>query len=182
MAKKIDINREHSLKDLTRLSSTLMPIVKQILGKNKIMELEILRNWHQIVGTELSQYSLPQKITFRNNEKINGCLSLSVLSGAFAMEISQHITEIVEKINLFFGYAAVSDIKIIQTGNVQIFQPIKKNTVNMKKSLVTKQEEFYITELAENIKSSELRESVERLGRAVFGDRKQQETPRGENN
>lgn len=170
MSKKININKEHSLNDLTSISSTVMPLVKQILGKNKLAELEILRNWAQIVGNDLAKYSLPQKITFHKNEKTNGTLLLQVLSGAFATEISQQLPRIIEKVNLFFGYSAVSDIKIIQTGNIEIFQISKKNTAHIKKSLVTAKEDLYITKLAEDIKSSKLREAVERLGHAVLDD------------
>lgn len=182
MAKKIAINTEHCLKDLTRVSATIMPLVQQILGKNRVLELEMLRCWEQIVGEELAQYSLPQKITFRKNEKNNGTLLLEVLSGAFAIEVSQRIPNIIEKVNVFFGYSAISEIKIIQIGNIEMFQVAKKNAVNVKKSLVTEQEDFYITQLAEEVKSSELRQAVERLGHAVLNDHKQQEIIRGKNN
>ncbi len=182
MAKKIAINTEHSLNDLTRVSATIMPLVRQLLGKNRVLELEMARCWEQIIGEELAQYSLPQKISFQKNEKNNGTLLLQVLSGAFAIEISQRIPHIIEKVNVFFGYAAISKVKIIQVCNVEMFQTAKKNAVNVKKSLVSEQEEFYITELAEEVKSSELRQAVRRLGRAVLNDHKQQETVRGKNN
>jgi hypothetical protein len=175
MGKKINISTEHSLNDLTSINKAIMPLTKQLLGKNGLIELEILKNWSAIVGKELALNSLPQKITFQKDKKTDGCLYISVNSGAFALEINQSAPQIIGKINVFFGYPAVSSLKIIQTSNASLSLKNKKNTVNMKKSLVSEQEEIYITELVKEIKSQELRETLERLGRAVFSNKQQQE-------
>lgn len=175
MNRKINISSEHSLKDLTSISQTTLSLAKQILGKNGLMELEILRHWHEIVGEKLAKYSLPKKIIFRKNEKTDGCLHLEVLGGAFAMEINQSAPMVIEKINTFFGYTAVGSLKIVQSTYIDTFASSKKNTVNVKKTLVSQKEEIYITELSEEIKSPELREVVKKLGRAVFNNHKQQE-------
>ena len=114
MAKKIQIKEEHTLEDLTSVSKTILPLAKQLLGAKGLMEIEILSGWTSIVGEDLAQYSLPQKIFFRKNERSDGTLELLVLSGAFAMQIKQRESQILDKINTYFGYKAVSKLKIVK--------------------------------------------------------------------
>lgn len=172
MTKKIQIKEEHTLEDLTSVSKTILPLAKQLLGAKGLMEIEILSGWTSIVGEDLAQYSLPQKISFRKNERSDGTLELLVLSGAFAMEIKQREPQILDKINTYFGYKAVSKLKIVQNSCPEIFLIDKKPIDNMKKNLVSKEEQNYITEIVKDIDSSDLRQKLENLGKAVFSSKK----------
>ena len=172
MAKKINISSERKTKDLTSISKMVMPLAKQLLGTRGFIEMELLTNWQYIVGKELAQFSLPQKIAFRKDERTDGCLTISVLSGAFAMEIQQKEPQILEKINSYFGYKAITKIKILQNSNPENFLIGKKNTDNVKKFLVSEAEESYITELTSEVHNSELRETLKNLGLAVMNRHK----------
>lgn len=175
MARKIEINTEHSLKDLTGISKTVMPLVRQILGKRGFLLADLLSAWRDIVGSEISSYTLPQKISFPKDKHNDGCLFLAVLAGAFAMEIKQNEAKIIDKINTFFGYPAISSLKIIQTGETQNFLIGKKQPDKLKKNLVTAEEESYITELTKDIKNEDSRKALENIGKAVFSRRHSQE-------
>lgn len=164
---KIQINSAHTLDDLTSVGKTIMPLAKQLLGTKGLMEVEIISSWTKIVGEDLAQYSLPQRIIFRKDERTNGCLELLVLSGAFAMELKQREIRIIESVNTYFGYTAINKLKIIQTSTPDNFL-LKKNTENLKKNLVSSSEKCYIMELTRGINSPELREKLESLGQAVF--------------
>ena len=172
MTKKIQIKEEHTLEDLTSVSKTILPLAKQLLGAKGLMEIEILSGWTSIVGEDLAQYSLPQKISFRKNERSDGTLELLVLSGAFAMEIKQREPQILDKINTYFGYKAVLKLKIVQNSCPENFLIDKKPIDNMKKNLVSKEEQNYITEIVKDIDSSDLRQKLENLGKAVFSSKK----------
>jgi hypothetical protein len=172
VAKKINISSERKSKDLTSISKTVLPIAKQLLGARGFMEIDLLTNWKYIVGDELAQFSLPQKLTFRKDERTDGSLTVSVLSGAFAMEIKQNEPRILEKINAYFGYKAVSKLKILQNGDPQNFLLGKKSIDNVKKSLVTETEESYITELTKDVDHPELKETLKNLGIAVMSRHK----------
>ena len=130
--------------------------------------MELLSSWKLIVGDDIAQYSLPQKLSFPKDERSNGCLTIMVPAGAFAMEIKQNETRIITKINTFFGYPAVDKIKILQNGTPENFLTPKKPIDKVKKTVVSAEEESYITELVKGIERDDLREAVERLGRAVF--------------
>lgn len=88
------------------------------------------------------------------------------------MEIKQKQQLIINKVNSYFGYEAVSTIKILQTGNAEDFLYSKKPLENVKKSVVSQEQENYITELVKGIDSPQLREIVEKLGRQVVLENK----------
>lgn len=168
MARGIKINKEHTLKDLTNIAKTALPLAKQLLGPRGFTQMELLSSWTDIVGNNLAQYSLPQKLVFPKDERTNGCLTVMVPAGAFAMEIAQNEPQIIENINTFFGYPAVAKLKILQSGTPENFLIKKKPIDKVKKVVVSPKEESYITESVKDIKSEELREALEKLGHAVF--------------
>ena len=170
--KEIIINKEHTLEDLTSVSKTIMPLAKQLLGAKGMLEMEILSDWTAIVGEALAQYSLPQKISFRKDERSNGTLELLVLSGAFALEIQHRESQILNKINAYFGYDAVAKLKIIQNSCPENFLFTKKPIDNVKKNLVSPEEHNYITEIIKDVDNNELRRHLEILGEAVLGSKK----------
>ena len=120
---------------------------------------------------ELAKYSLPQKICFNKNEKTGGTLQLIVLSGAFAMEIKQREPQILSQINTYFGYNVVTKLKIIQNSCPENFLLNKKPIDNVKKILVSAEEQNYITEIIKDVDNSNLREHLENLGKAVFSNK-----------
>lgn len=175
MAKKIEINSEHRLSDLTAIAKTASPVARQLLGKRGFLLVDLLSAWQEIVGAEIASYTLPQKITFPKDEQTNGCLLLAVSAGAFAIEIKQKENRIIDKINVFFGYPAISSLKISQTDNVDNFLIAKKQPDKLKKKVVSAEEESYITEVTGEIKDNNLRNTLENIGRAVFSKKHKQE-------
>lgn len=175
MAKKLNISSEHRTTDLTSIAKTMNPLLRQILGNKGAVILELLESWEQIIGNDIAAYCLPHHISFKKDERTNGCLYLNVLAGAFAMEISQKQQQIMEKVNAFFGYPAISELKINQTCNPENFLISKKSIDKVKKNVVSAEEESYITELIKDINNEELRQSLERIGRAVFSHKSSQE-------
>ena len=104
MKKEKDIiNPEHRSGGLMPFSADLSDFAAKLLGKQGLVEMKILTSWKSIVGDELAQYSLPERISFKKNERSEGVLHLIVSGGAFALEISHNTPTIIEKINTFFG-------------------------------------------------------------------------------
>lgn len=170
----VEINEQRKTNGLSSISQTILPFAKQILGKKGFVEVDILTNWHKIVGDELADYSFPQKIDFKRDQKNNGILHLNVPSGAFALEIQHREKFILEKINTYFGYCAVSGIKIIQNNELTLEDMKKNNQPEPKKTLVTREEENYIKELADDVNNSELKEILVKLGKSVFNNNKRE--------
>lgn len=161
---------ERKTYDLTALSRMIAPLTKNLFGQKGFVEIDILSNWDKIAGKELADYSFPLKIDFKRGLKNNGVLHLQVPSGAFALEIQHRERFILEKVNAYFGYNAVSSVKIIQNSALFLQQAEFEDVEVPKKNLVTSEEENYIKCLADDIKSSKLKEILIKLGHSIFND------------
>ena len=137
-------------KDLQSLSQTLLPFAQNILGKNGFVETDIITNWPEIIGEQLAQFSFPQKIDFPKDKKNNGCLHLSVPSGAFAVEIKHKEKYILDKINTYFGYNAVSTLKIIQNNELTISDYYIKHKAPAKLPDISKEDAEFIKNISVN--------------------------------
>lgn len=168
--KRPESKEERKTYDLTSLSKMIAPLTKNLFGKKGFVEVDILSNWDKIAGQELADYSFPLKIDFKRGEKNNGILHLQVPSGAFALEIQHRERFILEKINAYFGYNAVSSIRIIQNSSSALLSDDLEDVEVPKINLVTAEEENYINCLADDIKSSELKEILIKLGHSIFND------------
>ena len=105
------ISEEHRGNGLNPFSADISNFAAKLLGKKGVIEMKILSEWKNIVGQDLAEHSLPEKISFAKDQRDNGVLHLAVTSGAFAIEISHNTPLILEKINTYFGYKAVTKIK-----------------------------------------------------------------------
>jgi hypothetical protein len=73
------------------------------------VQSSIVSRWAEIVGERYARASCPESIKFPAGKKVGGALTLMV-DGAHAPLI-QHLTPmIVERVNRFFGYAAINRI------------------------------------------------------------------------
>jgi len=73
----------------------------------------VVTRWPEIVGEKLARASTPESIRFPQGKKQDGVLTLTV-RGAHAAMMSHITPEIIERVNRFFGYAAVARVTIRQ--------------------------------------------------------------------
>lgn len=162
-------------KDLQSLSQTLLPLAQDILGKNGFVETDIITNWAEIAGSQLAQYSFPQKIVFPRDKKNNGCLYLSVPTGAFAVEIQHREKYILDKINTYFGYNAVSSLKILQNNELELkgyqAHPQKK----VPDRTISAQEQEEIKNASYEINDQNLKEILIKLGHSIYANNNEKE-------
>ncbi len=97
-----------------RSISDLMPeIGRAAFRRFGFIQSSVVSRWPEIVGERYADVSLPESIRFPRGEKEGGTLHLMV-SGAHAT-LMQHITpEIIERVNRFFGYGAISQVRFRQ--------------------------------------------------------------------
>lgn len=167
--KKEIISDDRRTGDLSDMSGLLLPLAKKMLGKKAFVEADIICAWKDIIGDDMAKFSRPLKIVFGREERNNGTLWIEAASGAFALELQTKSKIVIEKVNTFFGYAAVEKIKIVQNPSIM---ESTTDTHNSEKKLVTKEEETYIKNLSEEIKTKELSEAIERLGCAIIANNK----------
>ena len=94
------------------LSNFLPNEVKKILKKRGFIELELLKNWENIVPTKYISKIFPLKIKQNANHE-GGSLVLKV-DPSIAFVIEHEKEKIIAKINSFFGYQAIVKLELIQ--------------------------------------------------------------------
>lgn len=97
-----------------RQIADLMPEVgRAAFRRFGFVQSSVVTRWPEIVGTNHARVCMPEAIRFAPGERNEGILQLVVLP-AHAPIISHVIPEIIERVNRFFGYNAVSRVKLRQ--------------------------------------------------------------------
>ena len=152
-----------------KIGDTLGKVNKVFSNKYGKTEFLILSKWPQIVGSFFAEHSEPDKIS-RLTEDFDefdqpifkNFLHVRV-SPAAAVEFQHYKDTIIEKINSFFGYKAIADLRLQQN-----FIP-KKNKQSMKSERfeTTENEKKLIKKEIQNIKDKELENSIVNLGLSI---------------
>ena len=117
--------RTKSVQGLRSFKDTLPQKAKRILNKKGQIYTNTLDNWKFLVGKEFFNVSYPRSF---KNSKLNGsCLNIMVKRGN-EVDLEYSKKEIIKKINIFFGYNVVDDIKL-KTFEGE-FEKIKENKIN----------------------------------------------------
>ena len=162
-------------KDLQSFAQTIKPLTQKILGPRGFAEADILSHWEDIVGSQLAENTRPLHIEFPREKKNNGRLFLQTNSGAFALEISHREKYILNKINTYFGYEAVSAINILQNNNIEITPSNSNRQENLSKQNISSADKDLIKNLTNGINNQNLKEILIKLGHSVFADNQKKE-------
>ena len=120
---------------LRPFSNSIPKTLKKYLKKGGYNYSNIVDNWTTIVNKKISNSCYPISVKMKKEMK-NGTLVLNVVHGK-ELEIEYAKTEILDKINSFFGYNCINQInlKIIE----EKIRPKKNKLTNIKNiSLINK--------------------------------------------
>jgi|TARA_B110000438_G_scaffold296010_1_gene340011 hypothetical protein len=137
---------------LRPFGNTLPRGVKGILKKKGYNYSEIINKWSFLVGKDISSFCYPKSIKITNGSK-NGVLFLSVERGN-EINIEYKKNDIINKINSFFGYKLITEIRL-QNLNIVTTKKDEKN-------ILGKFSKKYKKEINE-IKSKNIRNSLYQL-------------------
>ena len=98
---------------LQRLGRLISKITDPAIRKRGFVHTEIINRWEAIVGEELAEASVPQRISYPSRQGEPAVLQVRVES-ARATEL-QHMTPLViERVNTYFGYRAIGGMRLTQ--------------------------------------------------------------------
>ena len=95
---------------LRPFGNTLPRGVKGILKKNGYNYSEIISKWSTLLGKDISNCCYPKSIKMKKRDS-NGTLILQVKRGD-EIQIEYSKKEIIDKINSYFGYKLIDEIKL----------------------------------------------------------------------
>ena len=97
-----------------RALADLLPDIGQASFKRfGFVQSAVVSRWGEIVGARYAGVSTPESIRFPAGKRADGVLSL-VVEGAHAPMMQHVAPAIIERVNRFFGYAAVARVTIRQ--------------------------------------------------------------------
>ena len=135
---------------LRPFGNTLPRGLKGILKKNGYNYLEIISKWNLLVGRDISNSCHPKSIKMTQGNK-NGTLVLSVERGN-EINIEYSKKEIINKINSYFGYKLINEIRL------QTF-----SSVNKKEKKTISKYSKKMKEKIDEIKNKNIRDSLSQL-------------------
>ena len=144
---------------LRPFGNTLPRGVKGILKKNGYNYSEIISKWNILMGKDISNCSYPKSIKMKKGDS-NGTLVLAIKRGD-EINIEYSKKEIINKINSYFGYKLINEIKL-QTINSEGKKTKNKNTLGK----FSRNFEAKINE----IKNKNIRNSLSQLLKTIKND------------
>lgn len=108
-----------------RAVGTFVPkLTRKAIEKYGFSAAALLTDWSTIVGADLARYTEPKRLKWPRGVEAyaeteaagrpGATLELRV-DGARALDVQYKARQIIERINSYFGYRAVADLRIIQT-------------------------------------------------------------------
>ncbi|TDW36544.1 hypothetical protein EV128_10112 [Rhizobium azibense] len=151
-----------------QISELANGLIDPVLAKRAGINTALLSSWDEIAGEDFADCTRPEKIAWSRGYEVDtykpGVLTIAC-EGARALFLTHAQGELIQRINSFFGFAAVHQIRIVQK---PVSQAVKRSRTPppLKGEAARKLED-----MMEGIEGDKLREAVKRLGTAVLGKR-----------
>ncbi len=162
-------------KGVIQIAEIANGIIDPLLSKRAGINTALLGSWDEIAGDDFADCTRPEKITWprRDEGPDRGGYQPGVLTiaceGARALFLTHAQGELIARINGFFGFPAVRQIRIVQK---PVSQPVPRRR---KPPPLRGDAAKRLDDMMDGIESEALRKAVERLGTAVM----QKKKPRG---
>ncbi|MDM9626708.1 DUF721 domain-containing protein [Rhizobium sp. S152] len=150
-----------------QISELANGLIDPVLAKRAGINTALLGSWDEIAGEDFADCTRPEKIAWARGGGDDGSFRPGVLTiaceGARALFLTHAQGELIQRINSFFGFSAVHQIRIVQKPVSQAFKrsrtppPLKGEAARRLEGMM------------EGIDNEKLREAVKRLGTAVLG-------------
>lgn len=150
-----------------QISEIANGIMDPVLARRAGITTALIGSWDEIAGEQFADCTRPEKIVWPRREPGDlvghrpGQLVIAC-EGARALFLSHAQGELLDRINSFFGYHAIGQMRIVQ-------KPVSQSHKH-RPSLrpLPNREAKKLEEMMEGIESEALRAAVARLGRAVL--------------
>ena len=154
---------------MERLDKHFEKLTKASFARYGFAYGELMARWPDIVGGALAQYCEPERIKWPRGagetaQKLGGTLVIRAEPGR-GLDLQYQSHQIIERINQFYGYGAVTSVKVMQ-GHITGNKPLKQKD----NPLDPKTEQALETRL-ESIADEKLKQALHRLGTGALANR-----------
>ncbi len=152
------------------ISALVGRVINPIARKRGFAAADLIAAWADVVGAELAECTRPEKIVWPRGEANAdrpGVLTLRV-EGPRAVIVQHQLDQIVERVNAFFGYAAVGPVRIVQAPLGRTPKPAPTGEEPLAPEAAAR-----LATAIGGVDNQPLREALDRLGRGVLKRHKQ---------
>lgn len=155
-------------KGFERTSGLLQGQIKRVGESRGFAVSRLLTHWSEIVGEETARSALPVKITYGRGGL--GATLTVLTTGAHAPMLQASLPRIQEKVNVCYGYSAISRIKITQTAPTGFSEGkvIFGHAPKPSKPAPSAEAVNTARQVAAPVQNSDLRSALEALGQNVI--------------
>ena len=138
--------------------------------KRGFASVDIVASWADIVGDRYGTRVQPDRLIWPRQPELTDpdtppqpATLVVHTDGATALMLSHDSSQVIERINMFYGWAAIGRIKILQ-------KPVQVKQAAQRKALrsLTRSEERKLDQSLEGVENERLREALKKLGAQVI--------------
>ncbi|MGL4489465.1 MAG: DUF721 domain-containing protein [Rhizobiaceae bacterium] len=152
------------------LGGSISKLLDPLLAKRSHVDAALALSWPDIAGEKLAGRTQPLKVTWPRRTSPDDPFEPGTLTvaceGAVALDLQYQTSELINRINGFFGYSAIARIKIEQRA-VDGFRPKKSKQA----PTLDAAEKSQLLSIMSDIEDKELREALLRLGTSVKSEK-----------
>ncbi len=149
----------------SQASSVARSLISPAMRAKGFAQAEVVARWAHIVGPELAASTVPIRMIFPRGERMGAKLIIRSES-AFAPLLAHKSERVIEMVNSFFGYGAVSKLEVKQG---PLPQPARRR--QLEKRPLDTVDQAKLGELVGEKKDSPLREALKSLGELVLSNK-----------
>ena len=151
-----------------RAADRARPVLEAVAGRHGFAQADVLLRWTEIAGEALAPTCRPIRVSYRGDRRLGATLVVQADS-ARAPEVEHLAPRIIERVNQFYGYRAVSRIRITQSGQRGSFAEAPTPfTGPSAPATPTEADTTRAAQLTEGIEDADLRAALTRLGAHVL--------------
>ncbi|WP_455477316.1 DUF721 domain-containing protein [Bartonella sp. B41] len=155
--------------DFLSLSEMTAEILDPILRRRMGLSVELIEHWSQIVGSDICECTTPLKIIWRRridqDEVFHPATLVIACERGISLKLMHKTGELLHRINVFFGYAAIDRIKIEQR-YISVFTDDL-----LEKFVPNEKDKKHVKKMLKEIDDERLHRSLYELGCCIFAEK-----------
>lgn len=148
------------------IGGAVVALLDPLLAKRSHVDASLALSWPQLCGERLAGRTQPLKVTWPRRAGPDDPFEPGVLTiaceGAAALDLQYGTSELIERINAFFGYSAIGRIRIEQKRIDNFRAPERRSTNQLPSAALAE-----ISRLVGDIEDEGLRQALEKLGASI---------------
>lgn len=141
-------------------------ILQEVIGRRTGMTMDLIAGWEDIVGPQYAGFTLPEKILWPKRASDADPFQPGTLvvacDGGKALFFQHETSQILERLNLFFGFVAIEKIKLVQ-------KPVLKSAPRRPRpKTLNETERERLSSVLKQIDDPKLRQKLEKFGLGVI--------------